>query len=38
MPQIYQHNLSLAEKVSKEEVVIVLKDERMEDVDFGKTD
>jgi len=38
MPQIYQHNLSSAEKVRKEEGVIVLKAERMEEVDFGKTD
>lgn len=38
MPKIYQHNLSSAEKVVKEEVSIVLKAESMEEVDLAKTD
>lgn len=38
MPKIYQHNLSSAEKVVKEEVSIVLKAESMEEVDLSKTD
>lgn len=35
MPKIYQHNMSSAEKVSKEEIVITLKAERMEEVDLS---
>ena len=34
-PRIFKHNLSSTEKVSKEEVDIVLKAETMEEVDLG---